>query len=115
MNDSKLMGLLTVWDCSGDGGQGVGAGPAGVPARHEEDGHAAHRRQPQLLAQCPAAGEPQQRSHVENRRRLRSGEFHMLFVQSFPLFFYIPLTCIERFYLFILVLSVTNLKIEKKR
>lgn len=52
----------------------MGPGPASIPARHEEDGHAAYRRQRQLPAQCPATGEPQQRSYVQNRRHARSGQ-----------------------------------------
>ena len=52
---------------SGDGGQGVGAGPSRLPAGDEEDGTAAYRRQRQLPAQRAVAVQPVHRPHGQDR------------------------------------------------
>lgn len=57
---------------SGYDGQGMGVGPTRLPAGDEENGYAAHRRQPQLFAQRAATVQPVHRSHVQDRRRPRS-------------------------------------------
>ena len=67
--------LKELFSRSRDERQSVGAGPARVPASDEAHGTAADRRQLEVPAQRAPVRAPQHGSHVENRRRPRSGQY----------------------------------------
>ena len=62
----------------------MGIGPSRLPASDEKDGIAAHRRQPEIPAQRSALRAPHHRSHVQDRRRPRSGQYNT--TTTFPFF-----------------------------
>ncbi len=75
--------------------QSMGTGSPRLPASDEEDGLAAHRRQPEIPAQRSALRAPHHRSHVQDCRRPRSGQ--LFYLLSFFFFLLLLLLFLQLF------------------